>query len=100
MKVQCKHCLPREGIDIPNFKQSEKAGLLELAIQSPILCIKYIIDNFKLNHQYAKYIATHINKNYGKCNRCDFDKLDKEYVTCPKCGALNFNWKPEKGNRI
>ena len=93
MKVQCKHCLPKEGIEIPDFDQVEKSTLLELAKQSPLQCTKYLIDNCRQNHQEAKYIVTHINKQYGKCNRCDFDKLVEEYATCPKCGALNFNWK-------
>lgn len=96
MKVHCKNCLPKEGIEVPDFKQSEKHKLLELALQSPIHCTKYIIDNYNLSHGDAKYITTHINKMYGQCNRCIFDKLNEEYIKCPKCGALNFNWKIEK----
>jgi hypothetical protein len=99
MKVQCKNCLP-EGIEIPDFNQLEKHKLLELTIQSPIRSVKYIIDNYKLSHRDAKYIVTHINKTYGRCNCCVFDKLEEEYIKCPKCGALNFNWKPGNENRI
>lgn len=95
MKVQCKKCLPKEGIEIPYFNQSEKNDLFGLICLSPIRAIKYIIDNFNLSHGEAKYIISHINKIHGKCNRCNFDKLNEEYINCPKCGALNFNWKTE-----
>jgi hypothetical protein len=100
MKVQCKNCLPKEGIEIPDFTQSEKSRLLELTIQSPIHSIKYIVDNFRLSHRDAKYIVTHINTKYGHCNHCSFDKLDQQYINCPKCGALNFNWKTDNEHRI
>jgi hypothetical protein len=97
MKVKCKNCLPLEGIDIPDFKLSEKLKLNELAIFSPLKLTKYILDNYTISHRDAKYIVTHINKTYGHCNRCNFDKLNEEYINCPKCGALNFNWQTENG---
>ena len=93
MKVKCKNCLPKDGIEIPDFNEAEKNQLVELTIQSPVHSTKHIINNFNLSHRDAKYIVTHINKTYGQCNRCDFDKLNEECLDCPKCGALNFNWK-------
>ena len=95
MKVKCKNCLPSEGIEIPDFQQSEKLKLTELATLSPLNLIKYIVDNYTLSHRDAKYIVTHINKTYGHCNRCNFGNLNGEYINCPKCGALNFNWQTE-----
>lgn len=93
MKVQCKNCLPKEGIDIPDFIQSDKNVLMKLKLESPIHAVKHIIDSFKVSHLTAKYITIHINLNYGQCNNCIFGHLGKEYIHCPKCGALNFNWK-------
>lgn len=93
MKVQCKNCLPNEGIDIPDFTQSEKETLFELNLKSPLRTVKHLIDNFKVSHTDAKYIVTHINTAYGHCKCCEFDNLDEEYMKCLKCGALNFNWK-------
>jgi len=95
MRVQCKNCSPKEGIEIPDFSQSDKDKLLQLTIQSPVYSTKYIIDNFSLSHRDAKYIVTHINRTYGHCNRCKFDELAGEYIKCPKCGALNFNWRAD-----
>jgi hypothetical protein len=92
MKVQCKNCLPKEGIDIPEFTQTDKNRLLEMKLESPIKNVKFLMDDYKLSHLESKYISTHINDTYGKCSRCDFDNLDQEYLNCPKCGALNFNW--------
>ena len=93
MKIRCKNCLPKEGIEIPDFTQSEKLKLLQLKTESPIHLVKYIVDNYALGHGDAKYVVTHINKVYGHCNHCIFNKLDGEYTNCPKCGALNLNWK-------
>lgn len=92
--------MPKEGIEIPDFNHSEKNKLSELTIQSPIKSVKYIIDNYTISHGDAKYIVTHINKTYGQCNRCAFDKLDGEYIKCPKCGSLNFNWETDTENGI
>lgn len=93
MKVQCKNCLPKEGIEIPEFTQLDKNRLLVMKRESPIKTVKYLMDNFKLTHLDSKYITTHINESYRKCNRCDFNELGKEYLNCPKCGVLNFNWE-------
>lgn len=93
MIVKCKNCLPVDGIEIPDFNQSEKDNLIRLISQSPLQTTKFIVDNFNLSHRDAKYMVTHINKIYGRCNCCTFDQLNEQYVECPKCGALNFNWK-------
>lgn len=93
MKVQCKNCLQNEVVEIPDFTQSEKMDLMEYYQKSPLHTVKHLINNFKVRHIDAKYIVTHINKDYGRCNRCIYDNLDEEYIKCPKCGALNFNWK-------
>ncbi len=100
MKVKCKNCLPTEGIEIPNFKESEKLKLKELAKLSPLKLTKYIVDKYTLSHRDAKYILTHINKNYGHCNCCNFDNLNEEYINCPKCGSLNFNWQTQIGTEL
>lgn len=99
MKVQCKKCSPKLEIEIPDFSQSEKQKIFTLRIQSTLQAMKYLIDNFSINDFQAKYILLHTNKTYGLCKRCVFDRLDKEYITCPKCGALNFNWKIEMENK-
>lgn len=100
MKVKCKNCLPTEGIEIPDFSQSQKIKLKELTMLSPLRSTKYKIDNFAISHRDSKFIATHINKTYGHCSRCKFDNLNEEYMNCPECGILNFNWQTENGNQI
>jgi len=93
MKVKCKNCLPKEGIEVPDFSQSEKSDLYELKLSSPIKAMKHLVDEHKLSLLKAKYMVGHINEIYGKCNRCKFNNLKDEYCKCPKCKALNFNWK-------
>ncbi len=36
MKVKCQNCLPLEGIEIPDFTESEKLKLKGLTILSPL----------------------------------------------------------------
>lgn len=93
VKVACNKCLPLEQIEIPDFTQAEKNRLLELTIQSTMLSIKYITDNYAVSYRDAKFMVNHINKIHGYCNRCNFEKLEGEYIACARCEALNFNWK-------
>ncbi len=97
MKVKCKNCLPTEGIEIPIFKHIEKLKFIDLKTVTFLNLTKYFIENYLISHQDAKFLVTHINKIYGHCNNCNFDNLNEEYINCPKCGALNFNWQTEKG---
>lgn len=92
MKVHCKHCLPKEGLDLPEFSSEEKEHFRMMKEASPIRAVKELIAEKRLSHRDAKYIVTHINTKHGECNRCGFDELHKEYENCPHCGALNFNW--------
>ena len=92
MRVKCKKCLPKEGIDIPTFNDSDKNHLWNLKKESSIKVVKHLIEDDKFSYRDAKYITTHINIEYGKCNRCNCTTLDVEYINCPKCKALNFNW--------
>lgn len=96
MRVQCKKCSPQEGIELPGFTQSDKNRLSGLKGDSPIKTVKCLMEDYGLSHLESKYITTHINNVYGKCNRCDFNELEQEYSNCPKCGALNFNWNTDK----
>lgn len=93
MKLQCKHCLPKEGIEFPALDLSDKARLLNMKQQSPINAVKYLIENFEYSHQESKCIVAHINVIYGQCHRCNRGSLQGEHVTCLSCGAFNFNWK-------
>ena len=98
MKINCKNCLPKEGIEIPDFTAQEKTAFLEWAEKSRLEAVKNLMREKNLSHLDAKFIVTHINVHYGHCNRCNFNKLQEEYSKCPKCGALNLNWKNELEN--
>ncbi len=93
MNIQCKNCMPKEGIEIPTFAQSDKQQLLEWKKVSPLHAVRQLMEVNQFSHINAKYIITHINTEYGSCNRCNFDSLDQENITCPKCGSFNFNWE-------
>ncbi|KAA1239806.1 MULTISPECIES: hypothetical protein [unclassified Aquimarina] len=96
MKLSCEKCSKRE-FEVPNFTSEEKKNLSELKANNKLgELIQKIESLYDIESIDAKFSFMHINKKYGKCNRCNVDYLEGEYVECPKCKALNFNWKTEK----
>lgn len=95
MKIQCVKCLPKEGIECPDFSFFEKQELTEMAKNSPLKSVVHLREQYMLSHHDAKYIVMHINKKSGHCNRCNFIGLTGENINCPKCGAFSFNWNLE-----
>jgi hypothetical protein len=93
MERICLRCNSNKSYEVPLFSTSEKEELLLKARDSSIKTVKTLINEFKVSHATAKFIRLHINVKYGKYNQCNFSELNKEYVNCPKCNALNFNWK-------
>lgn len=93
MKIQCKYCLPSEGIDVPEFTPKDKKRLVELKRESGIRTVKFLMHTFGLNHLEAKFITLHINESYCICKKCGDDLAQQEFVHCSKCAALNFNWE-------
>lgn len=92
MKRICRRCDNERSFEIPSFTKKEKEGLIHLKQDSAITAVKELRREFGIEHANAKFIISHINSEYGKCNRCSFGTLTEEYMDCPKCGALNFNW--------
>ena len=90
--MTCTNCIPKEGIEIPSFKLENKLHLIEIAKKSKLLLTKELMSKFGFSHLVSKYLTTHVNLKYGHCNRCNYTKLNSEYVNCPKCRALNINW--------
>jgi len=66
---------------------------MKLKMKSSPLIVKKLVEEFKLSLLDSKFILHHINVVYGHCNRCKHQGLKEEYINCPKCKALNFNWK-------
>jgi Zn finger protein HypA/HybF involved in hydrogenase expression len=93
MKVFCPKCLAGEEIVIPDFSDTFKLELSQMAPDRLLYAVKLLVDTYSISHRDAKYIVYHINLAYGKCNRCKYNFLDGEYINCPKCGSLNFNWE-------
>lgn len=92
MKIQCRRCLPKHGIEIPDFTFSEKQRLLEQHMTAPIQAINYLKSLWNMELSAAKYTILHLN-TYGQCHHCSFIPLEEENINCPQCGAFNFNWK-------
>lgn len=98
MKVVCKKCFNGNEVEIPDFTTDQKQHLSEIAIRTPMHAIKFLADTFSVSLTDAKFILNHINHTYGHCKRCNYNTLTGEYINCPKCGTLNFNWKFNKEN--
>ena len=92
MKRSCQKCSDRE-FEVPDYTLEEKKLLSDLKTNYRLgELIEKIESLYDLESIDAKFSFMHINKEYGKCNRCNVDNLEGEYIVCPKCKALNFNW--------
>jgi hypothetical protein len=86
---RCKNYIP--SIDFTEEKMLELWGLVYQDLK--LFAVKKLIDELGTSHRDAKTIVDHMNGNYGKCRRCNFEELDGENVECPKCGTFNYNIK-------
>ncbi|WP_046757776.1 hypothetical protein [Kordia jejudonensis] len=92
MKLNCKKC--GNEIYLLHLTEEQKFEIWGMVKQDlKLFAIKKIVDDFGLSHKEAKIIVSHINPDYGTCNRCENDELDSENIECIKCGAFNFNFK-------
>ena len=93
MKRNCPKCSDRE-FEVPEYTLEQKKRLSNLKANKKLgELITEIESLHNIKSIDAKFNFMHINAKYGKCNRCKVDNLKEEYVNCPKCKALNFNWK-------
>lgn len=88
----CKKC--RNEIKELNLREEIKSEIWTMMKNSlKIFAIKKLMEECKLNHKEAKVVIAHWNKEFGKCHRCNFANLEKEYIECPQCKAFNYNFK-------
>ena len=92
MNKTCKKCENETpDLDLTEEARLKLYGLIYQDLK--LFAVKHLMDEHKIAHREAKIIVDHLNRDYGKCGRCDFDELNKECVECPKCGAFNYNIK-------
>ncbi|MCF2875707.1 MULTISPECIES: hypothetical protein [unclassified Tenacibaculum] len=94
MKLYCRKC--KNEISELNLSEDQKNEVFRLIrYGSKLLAIKHLMNKHNFNHKEAKIIITHLNPEYGKCQRCNFEGLKTQNIDCPKCGAFNYNiYKP------
>ena len=94
MTTICNKCgWQVEKVDLSEEIALEIWGLL---IQdAKLFAIKKLRDKFGIDLRSAEGFVMHFNTEFGKCNNCNYSALDKEYITCPKCKAFNYNLKVE-----
>ncbi len=94
MTQNCKQCKWEvKELNLDEEQNLEILGLLNQDLK--LLAIQKLNQDLKFNLKDSKGIVMHLNKDYGNCIRCDFDKLVEENVECPKCKAFNYNLKFE-----
>ena len=92
MIKSCQRCVKRD-YQVPEFTMNQKIILTEFKANHKFMeVIDKIRELYKVEMIDAKFSLMHMNTVYGKCNRCKVDYLEGEYVECPKCKSLNFNW--------
>ena len=88
--MKCKNC----GNDIKklNFTDELKFEIIGLIKQDlKLFAVKKLMDKSGVNQKEAEIIVKHFNSEHGKCQQCDFDRLENQNAECPKCGAFNYN---------
>ena len=94
MTKKCKRCKWEiSEFNLTEIQRLEIYGLINQDLK--LFAIQKLKDELKLNLKEAKGIVLHLNKEYGNCIRCNFDKLKEEETECPKCKAFNYNLKIE-----
>ncbi len=93
MLFYCKKC--NNDIKKLNFQEEFHLEIWAMLRQGlKLFAIQRLVDEYKLSHKEAKTVIAHYN-DYGKCHRCNYNHLDKEYINCPQCNAFNYNLKPK-----
>ena len=92
MKISCKRCNAAEVFELPIFSLEIKKELVALRMKSPLLAIQEMRKTHGISHRNGKFITAHLNLKTNTCHRCETALDPKEYTSCPKCNALNFNW--------
>ncbi|MFK7908797.1 MAG: hypothetical protein AB8B69_26950 [Chitinophagales bacterium] len=92
MNAKCKKC--QWGIIELNLSEEQKLEILGLINQDlKMFAIKKLYQELNISLKDAKGIVLHLNKDFGKCIRCNFDELSEENIECPKCKAFSYNLK-------
>jgi predicted Zn-ribbon and HTH transcriptional regulator len=87
--VRCDNLIPdlvlksNEKEILSNFVRSDKN----------IHAVRFLIEAKKVSHRESKIYVDHITPAFGKCVRCEYDKLSLELQVCPKCNSANINWE-------
>ena len=92
MNISCKRCNTAEVYELPDFSLDAKQVLVALCMKSPLLAIQEMQKTHSISHKKGKFITMHLNLKTNSCHRCETPLDSKEYISCPKCKALNFNW--------
>lgn len=92
LKVRCENCIPKDGVELPNFSDNQKRDLVLTKRSHTIRVIKKLRNDFQLKNVEAKYIGIHITMNHGECHKCLSNIGNCENINCENCGALNYNW--------
>lgn len=92
MKISCQRCNPKEAFHVPIFSEKEKQKLQHLNRSSPLYAVREIKNSYNISHRDAKFIVSHLNKQYDTCHRCEKPLNGHEYTICVACNSLNFNW--------
>lgn len=93
MKVKCPNCLPKDGVEIENISEENKQEVVDIvSSKRKIFAVNHLKTRGICTLGEAKYLITHYN-DFGKCQKCDHNISEAEFVNCLKCGALNLNWR-------
>lgn len=92
MNKKCNRC--NWEIAPLNLTEKQRLEIWSLLNQDlKLFAIQELRQSLKINLTDAKGIVLHLNKEFGKCIRCNFEDLKEEKMECPKCKSFNYNLK-------
>lgn len=92
MNKRCKRC--KWEISELNLSEEERLEIWGLLHQDlKLFAIQKLNRDLKISLKDSKGIVQHLNKEFGKCIKCNFNRLSEENIECPKCKAFNYNLK-------
>jgi len=88
----CEKC--KNKIPIPLLTKDDKEEVWRFVqIDLLLSAISYVKKRSDLDLKECKLFVEHLSRNFGECHNCNYTGLKNEHEKCPKCKALNINFK-------
>jgi len=89
--LDCPHCIGTLDPSLVKVPVREKAAAFAKE-GSLVRAMEALTDGAGMRLQSAKWVAMHLVRVPGQCQKCGAAIPDEENTHCSGCGALNIRW--------